>query len=130
MRKLIWRPALQRRGALCSSRITGVNRQLGHLGFYDGLRRFILERENFPELFRGNGRWQMTVLDTSGLKCPLPVLKAKKALKSLAPGDELSVIATDPQSPQDFRHFCETTGDDLVEVMQENGVFTYRIKKR
>ena len=71
----------------------------------------------------------MEFLDTSGLKCPLPVLKAKKAMKGLAPGDELTVIATDPQSPGDFQAFCETTGDALVSSREKDGVFEIRLKK-
>ncbi len=71
----------------------------------------------------------MEILDTSGLKCPLPVLKAKKALKALAPGDELTVVATDPESPRDFRSFCETTGTVLVDLKEEDGVYTYILRK-
>lgn len=57
-----------------------------------------------------------TVLDASGLKCPLPVLKARKAMKRIAAGGRLSVLVTDPKAPDDFRHFCETTGDALESV--------------
>ena len=71
----------------------------------------------------------METLDTTGLKCPLPVLKAKKAMQSLAPGEELTVLATDPESPRDFQHFCATTGDELVEWSESDGVFTYRLRK-
>ena len=71
----------------------------------------------------------METLDTKGLKCPLPVLKAKKAMKTLAPGEQLTVLATDPDSPKDFRHYCETTGDQLVEWNQRDGVFTYVLRK-
>ena len=53
-------------------------------------------------------------LDTSGLMCPLPVLKARKALASLAAGQCLEVIATDPQSPADMAVLCETKGHSLV----------------
>jgi tRNA 2-thiouridine synthesizing protein A len=69
------------------------------------------------------------ILDTSGLKCPLPVLKAKKALKSMAPAATLRVIATDPGSVQDFAHFCDATGDSLLESSADDGVFTFRICK-
>ena len=70
-----------------------------------------------------------TLLDTTGLKCPLPVLKAKKVMRGLAPGQVLKVLATDPDSPQDFEHFCATTGDRLLAWSEKKGVFTYRIKK-
>lgn len=69
------------------------------------------------------------ILDTSGLNCPLPVLKAKKALKELAEGDSLTVIATDPSSVKDFEVFCQQTGDDLIDSKAEDGVFTFVIKK-
>lgn len=68
-------------------------------------------------------------LDTSGLKCPLPVLKAKKALKTMAAGATLRVVATDPGSVRDFAHFCEATGDALLESREDAGVYTFRICK-
>ena len=49
-------------------------------------------------------------LDAQGLKCPLPVLKARKALKAVAPGGLLRVLATDPGASKDFIHFCDATG--------------------
>ncbi len=69
------------------------------------------------------------MLDTSGLKCPLPVLKAKKALKTMAPGATLRVIASDPGSVRDFAHFCEATGDTLLESTEGDGIYTFRICK-
>lgn len=71
----------------------------------------------------------MELLDTSGLKCPLPVLKAKKALKTLAVGDRLTVIATDPGAMKDFHHFCEATGDTLESATEDDGVLTFVINK-
>jgi tRNA 2-thiouridine synthesizing protein A len=71
-----------------------------------------------------------TTLDASGLKCPLPVLRARKALKPLASGDLLEVLSTDPSSLQDFRNFCETTGDTLLEDGEENGTYRFLIQKR
>ena len=71
----------------------------------------------------------MQLLDTSGLKCPLPVLKAKKALKSMVGGARLKVIATDPGAMKDFHHFCEATGDTLESATEENGVLTFIIAK-
>lgn len=71
----------------------------------------------------------MEVLDTSGLKCPLPVLKAKKALKTLVAGDQLTVIATDPGAMKDFHHFCEASGDTLDSASEEDGVLTFVISK-
>ena len=71
-----------------------------------------------------------TTLDTKGMNCPLPVLKAKKALKDLAGGDLLEVIATDPGSAKDFDSFCRTTDNELMETdFGDDGVFTFTIKK-
>ncbi len=68
-------------------------------------------------------------LDTKGLNCPLPVLKAKKAMKDLAAGERITVLATDPSSVKDFEAFCQATGDRLVDSSEDNGVFTYVIEK-
>ena len=70
-----------------------------------------------------------TVLDTKGLNCPLPVLKAKKALKDIAAGDTLTVLATDPGAVQDFEAFCRATGDELVDSTEEDGVYMFLIRK-
>ena len=70
-----------------------------------------------------------TLLDVKGLKCPLPVLRARKALKPLAPGDLLEVQATDPSAVQDFASFCETTGHELVASEQDGGTYVFRIRK-
>lgn len=67
-------------------------------------------------------------LDARGLKCPLPVLKARKALKPLAPGEVLEVLADDPAAPKDFRAFAETTGHRLAES-ELDGVWRALITK-
>ena len=69
------------------------------------------------------------VLDAKGLNCPLPILKAKKALKSLTGGQVLEVLSTDPGSVADFAAFCRTTGNELVEQSDADGVWTYLIRK-
>ncbi|MBL6929207.1 MAG: sulfurtransferase TusA family protein [Rhodospirillales bacterium] len=71
----------------------------------------------------------MAELDARGLNCPLPILKAKKALKDVAAGDTLKVLSTDPGSVNDFESFCRTTGNELLESGEEGGIFTYLIKK-
>ena len=71
----------------------------------------------------------MAELDARGLNCPMPILRAKKALKDLAAGDTLKVMATDPGSVKDFEAFCRTTGNQLVETSEDGGVYTYLIKK-
>ena len=68
------------------------------------------------------------VLDAKGLNCPLPILKAKKALKDMPSGALLQIIATDPGSVADFEAFCRTTGNELVEKKTEDGVYTFVIK--
>lgn len=60
-------------------------------------------------------------LDATGLLCPLPVLKARRALKPLAPGAVLEVLATDPGAVKDFAHFCTTTGCELLEFLRAAG---------
>jgi tRNA 2-thiouridine synthesizing protein A len=70
-----------------------------------------------------------TTLDTKGMNCPLPILKAKKALKGLDAGDVLEVIATDPGAVKDFESFCRSTGNELMETADADGVYTFTIKK-
>lgn len=72
---------------------------------------------------------ETAVLDAKGLKCPLPVLRARKALKPLQSGDILEVIASDPDSPRDFQNFCETTGDTLLKSEEAGGLFFFEIQK-
>ena len=69
------------------------------------------------------------MLDTKGLNCPLPVLKTKRALKAVPVGDCLTVLATDPASTIDFRHFCAVSGHELVDWSESEGVFTYVIRR-
>ena len=69
------------------------------------------------------------VLDAKGLNCPLPILKAKKALKSVDTGGTLEVLSTDAGSVADFAAFCRATGNELVEQAQQDGVYTFLIRK-
>lgn len=68
-------------------------------------------------------------LDATGLFCPLPVLKTRRAIRRLAVGDVLTVLATDPASRIDMRHFCNTSGNELVDARVEAGLFTYVIRR-
>ena len=71
-----------------------------------------------------------TTLDATGLLCPLPVLKARRALKSVPPGGILEVLATDPGAIKDFEHFCRTTGCELLASdEQPGGVLRFVLKK-
>jgi len=70
------------------------------------------------------------LLDVKGLNCPLPILKARKALDQLPPGSTLEVVATDPGSVVDFQAFCRTTGNELLEQTCDNGVYRYVLLKK
>ena len=72
---------------------------------------------------------EITLVDASGLKCPLPVLKARKALQSLTDGDKIRVISTDPASPLDFKHFCNSKGHSLISVEEKEESFEFVIVK-
>jgi tRNA 2-thiouridine synthesizing protein A len=69
------------------------------------------------------------LLDTKGLRCPLPVLRARKAMKDMDPGQVIEIHATDPDSVQDFRAFCETTGHVLLDSRRDGEVFIFEIRK-
>lgn len=68
-------------------------------------------------------------LDASGLNCPLPILRAKKALAGLTAGQVLHVIATDPGAVKDFEAFSKQTGNELMDSKEEGGKFYFLIKK-
>ena len=68
-------------------------------------------------------------LDLRGLNCPLPILRARKALRALPPGGAVEVFADDPLSPVDFAAFCEASGDKLVESVETDGVFRFLIRR-
>ncbi len=70
------------------------------------------------------------VLDARGLSCPLPVLRASKALRSLDAGRRLRILATDPAAPRDFAAFCETTGHVPISMDEEDEHFVIVIEKR
>ena len=70
------------------------------------------------------------MLDAIGLICPLPVLRARKALKALPAGAVLEVHADDPAAPNDFRQFCAAAGHTLqADAVRDDGVFVFRIAK-
>ena len=69
-------------------------------------------------------------LDARGLNCPLPILKAKKALKEVPMGETLKVLATDPGSVKDMESFCRTTGNDLMESGQDGNIYTFLIRRK
>lgn len=67
-------------------------------------------------------------LDTKGLNCPIPILKAKKAMSDVPAGGTLEVLATDPGAVADFEAFCRKTGHELVEHSEDGGVYRFIIK--
>jgi tRNA 2-thiouridine synthesizing protein A len=69
-------------------------------------------------------------LDVRGLNCPLPILRAKKALADMESGQVLQVVATDPGSVKDFAAFCKQTGNPLLSSSETPNDFTFVISKR
>jgi len=69
-------------------------------------------------------------LDVRGLNCPLPILKAKKALAELESGQVLRILATDPGSTRDFQAFARQTGHELLEQQQQQDEFVHVLKKK
>ncbi len=69
-------------------------------------------------------------LDTRGLNCPLPILKAKKALAEMASGQVLKVVATDPGSMRDFQAFARQTGNELIEQQTQDAEFIHFLRRR
>ena len=72
----------------------------------------------------------MVLLDVQGLKCPMPLLKAKKALNEMMAGERLKVVATDPGSERDFQTFSAQSGHELLEFETDGSVFTYVLRKK
>ena len=71
----------------------------------------------------------MKVLDATGLLCPLPVLRAQKALRVMASGEIIDVLATDTASVNEFPAFCRQTGHELLESEQTGEQFRFRLRK-
>ena len=69
-------------------------------------------------------------LDTRGLNCPLPILKAKKALADMRSGEVLRIVATDPGSMRDFQAFARQTGNELLEQSSANDEFIHFLRRR
>jgi tRNA 2-thiouridine synthesizing protein A len=69
-------------------------------------------------------------LDARGLNCPLPILKAKKALNDMQSGQVLKILATDPGSVRDFQAFSKQTGNELLSHAEEKREFTFFVKRK
>jgi TusA-related sulfurtransferase len=73
---------------------------------------------------------ELIVLDATGLQCPMPLLKAKRALNAMQVGQQLRVLATDQGSVRDFRVFAEQSGHLLLDSTEADGVYNYLLEKR
>lgn len=71
-----------------------------------------------------------TELDVRKLSCPLPILRAKKALSPMASGQVIRIVATDKGSPNDFEGFCRLTGNELLSSVEQGGEFVFLIRRR
>ena len=69
-------------------------------------------------------------IDTRGLNCPLPILRAKKALADMLQGQVLKVVSTDPGSNRDFQAFCKQTGNQLLEQQTVGKDYIHFLKRR
>jgi tRNA 2-thiouridine synthesizing protein A len=71
-----------------------------------------------------------TLLDVKGMNCPLPVLRANRSLRGMAPGERLRVLSTDRAAVADFQSYCQETGHALLAWSEEGGVFSFVIRRR
>jgi tRNA 2-thiouridine synthesizing protein A len=69
-------------------------------------------------------------VDARGLNCPLPILRTKKALNDMKSGQVLRILATDPTAVRDFQAFAKQTGNELLQHVEQDGVFTFLLRRR
>ena len=69
------------------------------------------------------------LIDAQYQKSPIPVLRAARALRAMAPGEKLRVLATDPGAVADFREFCKNSGHALIAASESSGVFSFSVKR-
>ena len=93
--------------------------------FYVG----VMESAKNTTKMRQGDHSALITLDLTGLKCPLPVLKARRQIAQMEADAVLEVKADDPAAPLDFDHFCDTGGHQLLESTENNGVFVMRLAK-
>ena len=89
-------------------------------------RRLLLKGANWVE----DDAMAETLLDVKGMTCPLPVLRANRALRGLAAGDRLRVLVTDRASVADFQIYCRESGHALLSWSEDTGVFHFVIRKK
>ena len=83
-----------------------------------------------PEVFWGQMMQVDKEIDARGLNCPLPILKAKKALTDMSSGQVLRVISTDSGSMRDFQAFCKQSQNELLEQHSERGEYIHVLRRR
>ena len=69
-------------------------------------------------------------VDARGLNCPLPILRTKKALNDMKSGQVLRILATDPSAVRDFQAFAKQTGNELLQHVEQDGVFSFLVRRR
>jgi len=69
-------------------------------------------------------------VDARGLNCPLPILRTKKALNDMKSGQVLRILATDPTALRDFQAFAKQTGKELLQHVEQDGVFSFLLRRR
>ena len=69
-------------------------------------------------------------VDARGLNCPLPILRTKKALNDMQSGQVLRILATDPSAVRDFQAFAKQTGNELLQHVEQDGVFSFLLRRR
>lgn len=69
-------------------------------------------------------------VDARGLNCPLPILRTKKALNDMKSGQVLRILATDPSALRDFQAFAKQTGNELLQHVEQDGVFSFLVRRR
>ena len=89
----------------------------------------IMEKANINTECTGTNQAKPVILDLTGLKCPLPVLKVRRQISQMPAGAVLVVMADDPASPLDFDHFCQTGGHQLLDSAEKDGIYTMCISK-
>jgi tRNA 2-thiouridine synthesizing protein A len=95
-------------------------------------KRPVVPAHPLPNLPRARILMRMTetLLDVKGMNCPLPVLRANRALRTMPPGHRLRILATDRAAVGDFQAFCRETGHALLAWSEEAGVFSFLIRRR
>ena len=71
-----------------------------------------------------------TIVDARGLSCPMPIVRLAQSIKTLEPGSEVELLATDPGSVRDVDAWCRSTGNDLIEKSSQGGIHRFLIRRK